>query len=262
MPIAILEIPKNSQTNVSQAKELCEKAGDCLRDALNVPDLEDKECRVIRNGSEGTILRMSFTVGPNEYPDSKPTSFFPTKDQIESAGKSVLTIAKESQLGISQVVIEAWRDTTFALRKGETSEPVSPMSNEALREIGSCLDRPRIKIVLSPQKQEGTSFLKEQSLSLEMDNYSKVAREISNRITEIFKFNEVVTAEVKFADLADTDVSIEFDCETESDNPITEEVRQFMAESVLHILDSNRSTKDGSGEVWIRQGQPERLVID
>lgn len=261
MPIVILEIPKNSQMNVSQAKELCENVGDRLHDILKVPDPNDKERRVIRSGSEETILRMSFTVGPNEYPDFEPTSFFPTKDQIESAGKSVLTMTKESQLGVSQVVIEAWRDTTFALRKGETPEPASPIPEKALREIGSCLDRPRIKIVLSPQKREGGSFSKEQNLSSEIE-YQGIVSEISKRMTEMLELKETVAAEVEFADSADTDISVEFDCEVEPNKLIPIEVREYMAESVLHILDSNQTTKGGSGEVWIRQGQPERLVIN
>ena len=135
------------------------------------------------------------------------------------------------------------------------------MSEETLREIGGGLNKPRIKMILSPQKREGSSFSKEQNLSSEIE-YQGIASEISKHMTEILKPENAVTAEVEFADSADTDISVEFDCEVEPNKLIPPEVREYMAESVLHILDSNRSTKDGSGEVWIRQGQPERSVIN
>jgi len=263
MPIAILEIPKTiapSGINTSQAKELCEKARDSLHDMLNVPDPRDKETRIVRKGLDETILKMAFTIGPNEYPDFKPKSFFPTKDQVKLAGRSILKIIKESQLGISQVVIEAWRDTTFLLREEEIPEPVSPVSEEALREIGSNLNNPRIRLILSPQKREGVSSLKELYLPPENGGYQEVALKLSNRMTEILGLKEV-TAEVEFADFADTDVSVEFDCETKPNNSISQEIRKYMAESVLYILDSCQSTKEGSGEVWVRQGQPERVVF-
>lgn len=261
MPIAILEIPKDSKIDVSQGKELCEKVEDCLHNTLGVPDPEDKESRVIRNSLGGIILRTAFTIGPNEYPDFEPKSFFPTRDQIELAGQSVLKIIKDSQFGVSRVVIEVWRDTTFVLREEEIAKPVSPVSEKILREIGSHLLNPRIRLVLSPQKQEGVSSSKELSPSPENGSYQEVALKLSNRMKEILGLKEVTT-EVKFADFADTDVSVEFDCETDPNNSISKEAREYMAESVLHILDSSRSTKEGSGEVWIRQGQPQRTIFE
>lgn len=229
---------------------------------LKIPNPEDKESRVIRSGFDKSKLTVAFTIGPNEYPGFEPKSFFPTKEQIELAGQSVLGMAKESQLGISQVVFESWQDTTFILRKKGAPEPVPPVPDEALREIGSNLVQPRIKIVLSPQKREGISSLKEQGLSSENRNFQEVALKISNRMTEILEPREPVAAEVEFAESADTDVSVEFDCGVESSKIIPEEVRKYMAESFLRVLDSNRTTKNGSGEVWIRQGKPERMVFD
>lgn len=262
MPITILEIPKDSKINVPQTKELCEKVGDCLHDTLRVPDPEDKESRVIRSSLGEIILRTAFTIGSNEYPDFEPKSFFPRKDQIESAGQAVLKIIKDSQPDVSKVVIEAWRDTTFVLREEKIPEPVSPVSEEVLREIGSHLYNPRIRLVLSPKKREGVSSLKELGLSPENASYQEVALKLSRRAAEILGRGEAITTEVEFADSADTDVTVEFDCELEPNNSIPQEVREFMAESVLHILNSTWATKEGSGEVWIRQGQPERMIFD
>ena len=262
MPIAILEIPKGTSIDIWKAKELCGKAGDSLHDILSVPDPEDKEIRIIRNSLGGTTLRIAFTIGPNEYPKFEPKSFFPTKEQIESAGESVLEIIKDSQIGVSQVVFEAWRDTTFVLREGEASEPISPVSEEVLREIGSHLVNPRIRLVLSPQKREGASSLKELGSFPENKSYQEVASKLSSRLTEILGRKEAITAEVEFADFAETDFSVEFDCETDPNNSISQEVREYLTKSVLSILDSSRSTKEGFGEVWIRQGQPERIVFE
>lgn len=262
MPIAILEIPKEISIDIWQAKELCEKAGDSLHDMLKVPDPADKEIRIIRNSLGETTLRIAFTIGPNEYPDFEQKSFFPTKEQIKLAGQSVLKIIKDSQLDVSKVVIEAWRDTTFVPREEEISKPVSPVPEETLKEIGSRLDNPRIKLVLSPQKREGVPSLKEFGSSPENRGYQEVASKLSRRLTEILGRQEAITAEVEFADFAETDVSVEFDCETVPNNSIPQEVREYMAKSVLYILDSSQPTKEGSGEVWIRQGQPKRMVFN
>lgn len=161
MPIAILEIPRSGRIDTSKAKELCDKAGNCLHDILGVPDPEDKESRVTRSVLDKAILRMSFTIGPNEYPDFEPKSFFPTAEQIESAGQSVMEVVKNSPFGVSQVIIEAWRNTTFVLREGETPKPVPRITEKELREIGSRLDKPRIRLVLSSLYQEGVSLSKE-----------------------------------------------------------------------------------------------------
>lgn len=161
MPIAILKIPKDaalSEVDISQAEELCRKGGNCLHEVLHVPDPEDKETRVIRSDSEETVLRIAFTIGPNEYPDFKPKSFFPTEEQIQSAGQSVLEIIKNSPIGVSQVVIEAWKNTTFILREEEIAEPVSPVSEETLKEIGSRLHNPRMKCFISPKTRRHFFF--------------------------------------------------------------------------------------------------------
>lgn len=256
MPIAILEIPKGKKIDLPKAEELCRRVGDCLHDKLEVPDKEDKEGRAIRTSLDETVLRITFTIGPNEYPKFEKKSFFPTTDQIESAGKSVLEIIKELKVDVSRVVIEAWRDTTFALREEEEiPELASPMPEKVLRDIGNHLSNPRIKLVLSPKKQEGGSSLKERDQPLENGGSEEVASELSRRLTEILGLKEI-KAEVEFTELADTDIAVEFDCDTEPGKLIPEEIRKYMAESVLNLLGSNDHTKEGSAEVWIRQGKP------
>ena len=172
-------------------------------------------------------------------------------EQIESAGQTIQEMIEGSPFGISQIVIEAWKDTTFVLREGETSEPPPPISQEELKRIGNHLDRPRIRLVLSPQKRGGVSFSKELGQAPENES-NKATLKLAKRIAEIFGYEEV----------ADTDVSVEFDCETKAGKSIPEEVRRYLAESVLSILDSNSLTKDGSGEVWIRQGKPDTRVFN
>lgn len=263
MPIAILEFSKDRKIDISEAKGLCDRVGKLVHDELGVPDQNDKESRVSGEISGGTILRIALTKGPHEYPDFEgQEAFFPTEEQIKSVGQSVLGMVKESRLDVSQVVIEAWSNTTFILREEEEAPIlVSPVPEEVLRKIGSRLLNPRINLILSPKKRAGVSSLKESGPSSENENYREVALEISKRMTEMLGLKEAITAEVKFADAADTDVSVEFDCGTEPGSSIPEEVRKYMAESVLHILDSSRLTKEGSGEVWIRQNKPETKVF-
>ena len=182
-------------------------------------------------------------------------------EQIESAGQTIQEMIEGSPFGISQIVIEAWKDTTFVLREGETSEPPPPISQEELKRIGNHLDRPRIRLVLSPQKRGGVSFSKELGQAPENES-NKATLKLAKRIAEIFGYEEPITAELEFAQVADTDVSVEFDCETKAGKSIPEEVRRYLAESVLSILDLNSLTKDGSGEVWIRQGKPDTRVFN
>ena len=86
-----------------------------------------------------------------------------------------------------------------------------------------------------------------------------MAEKLAGRMTEIL--GRPVVSEVVFAQVADTDVSVEFDCEIDG-SQIPEEVRIYLAESALHILESSPLTREGSAEVWIRQGQPETITIE
>jgi hypothetical protein len=257
MPIAIFEIPREGSTDVPQAKKLCEDVGEIVHNALGVPAPDDKEIRVAEGTSDKPRLRIAFTVGPNEYPDYKPPSFFPTTEAIRSAGQAVAEAAKKSPLGISEAVVEAWRDTTFLLREEELPRPVSPMSAEDLKAIGRRLENPRIKLVLSPQKREGSSPAKEQDAVPQTES-QKVSAELARRMAEILGSEVPIAAEVEFAAAADTDIAVEFDCETvEGQAVLPESARRFMAKTALQVLDGNPLTREGSAEVWIRQGRPE-----
>jgi hypothetical protein len=264
MPITILETSRNSlalREDVVRAKEFCDKIGNSVRDMLGVPDANDKESRVLRGDLGEDTLRIAFTVGPNEYPGFEKSSFYPEEEQIESAGQSVLNSAKESGFNVSRVLIEKWENTTFVPKKGEISEPASPISEKELKEIGSHLKEPKMKLFLSHKKQEGGPSSKEGDLSSENEKYKEVALKLSKRMTEMLGREDVVKTEIEFVDAADTDFSVEFDCETQPNKLIPQEARQCMAESALYILDQDKPTKEGSGEVWIRQGQPKTYTF-
>lgn len=258
MPISILEVPTGSLLRKDEARALCEKCGDLLHDTIKVPDPDDKEIRVVEIPSiTSPNLRFAFTVGLKEYPDYNPPSFFPTQEQINSAGQAIISRLNNSSLDIPKIDIEAWPNTTFLLREGPIEEPTAPVSEE-LNLIRQSLNNPRIKIVFSPQKQEGVSIFKESGTTPD-NEASEAVHKLANRFGEILGTR--VKAETEFAIDADSDISVEFDCDVAPNSQISENARLFLAESALHSLESTRISREGSAEVWIRQGSPTTTSI-
>lgn len=239
---------------------MCEEGNDILHEILEVPDPEDKEVRIVEKQSATSAnLKFSFTIGPKEYPDYNPPSFFPTQEQINMAGKKILDRLKDSTLDISKIDIEAWSDTTFKLKEGKTSEPVSPVSSDELKIIGQKLDNPRITLAFSPQKQEGASTSKEIGISPDTEG-REATKKVADNIGQILGIP--ISIETIFAIEADSDIAVEFDCGVEPSLIIPENVRIYLAESVLHTLESLRIAKESSAEVWIRQGKPATTTIE
>lgn len=67
--------------------------------------------------------------------------------------------------------------------------------------------------------------------------------------------------ELLVAEDCDTRFSVEFDCQPREGFIIPESVRQFAAKKVEHSLNTNSLTREGSAEIWIRQGKPAIDVI-
>lgn len=62
--------------------------------------------------------------------------------------------------------------------------------------------------------------------------------------------------ELLVAEDCDTRFSVEFDCQPREGFIIPESVRQFAAKKAENFLNTNSLTREGSAEIWIRQGKP------
>lgn len=263
MPLCTLKIPKANRITLSvekreEANNLCNEVLDVVLHDLKIPDPEDREIKVVFSEENEAGISVSFTTG-NVYPGFEPESFLPTKEQLETVTAKIQSLAGESSIKVDETTMEAWANTTFILRENAFVEVAPPEKLELLKEIGKSINSPKVKLVLSPKKQVGISApTKEGEPPKEEDPYQEVAKEISAVIAESLGLPEElkVKFEVEHTLIADADVSVEFDCNSEK-GLIPEKLREYIASKVGEYLDKNNLTKDGSAEVWIRQGEPE-----
>lgn len=112
-PIGIYEGKIEKGDNTVIADEI-KGATKLFNESLGAPDW-DREIRVTsRSDDEPSTLRISCTVGDNEYPDNEDPSFRPTNSAIsETAGKIINKIKQSGNADIDKLIIESWPDTTF-----------------------------------------------------------------------------------------------------------------------------------------------------
>lgn len=270
MPLCTLEVPRqqyaimSAESRNQAAVDLCNAALDLTLQKLGIPDPEDREVRIV---ASPTITRsrisLSFTVGTNEYPDFKPKAFFPTRDQIRLVGTHIQSKSGASLFQVVETRMEAWKNTTFTIRSPETFEPTPLKLSELVQEIGKHIKQPRIRLILSPNVISETSSPKEVEAPRKSEPYNGVAGEISALFAETFGLPEQTRAqtEVLLACYADSDISVEFDCQPEEDYLIPGELREYAARRVEQYLNHNQLTKIGEAEIWIRQGRPQTEII-
>lgn len=260
MPLCSVEVPRGAAPEVIQkAKKLAGESLEIVHRQLGVPDPEDLETNVVEDERKQAKLLISYTVGPNEYPDFPNPSFRPTDEQVTQTGKGVHAKASQSELKVSQVTIEAWVNTTFIFRDPEAPEPTLPA--EDLKEVGLSIERPQLRLIVSPEKQQSpTALPREVEPTTEPEPNLKFIEGVGIKLSEVLGLPEdsPIPVHVQPALFADTDFAIEFDCQSITGYQISEEVRTYMAQLIEQELNQNPSTRDGSAEVWIRQGQPDR----
>lgn len=110
--------------------------------------------------------------------------------------------------------MEPWSDTTFIPRSPETIAPDLSRLPE-FREIGERLYQPRLTLVLSPGKLRGISVSKEGEPPKEESPYQALANEAHSLVAETLGLPEQIGSpvEVIVAHYADSDISVEFDCQ-------------------------------------------------
>ena len=273
MPLCTIKIPRDKYDGISPETrdEIILSSGNNALDktlkALKIPDPEDREMRVLvsRDITE-TEMSLSFTVGPNEYPDFAPdhNAFFPSGEDIRHVGAEIQTEASISPLNVSTTKMEAWSDTTFMICSPEnTDEPKLTDNMESLQKIGKNISEPKVTFVVSPAMVEGNSSNERES-SREVESFKNVAEKVSDLLAESLGLPEQIerNVEVLVARQADTRISIEFDCLPKEGNLIPQELREYAGQKIEHYLNThNFIGNEGDAEIWIRQGNPETNIV-
>ena len=258
MPLCSVEVPRGATPEVVQKAQ--KLAGDSLEIAhnqLGVPDPNDLEIQVIEGNGEQAQLRVSYTVGPNEYPDFPEPSFNPTDEQVSLAGSKIQAEAHGSGLNIGRTTIEAWKDTTFMLRDPDAPEPAKP--DEDIAKVGLSIENPRLRLVVSPEKLPKPATLpRESEPTVEPEPNLMFIESVGKKLSEALGLpeNRPIPVHVQPTLFADTDFAVEFDCQPKPGYQVPAEARTHMAQLIERELNQNSSTRNGSAEVWVRQGQP------
>lgn len=258
MPLCKLEIPSSGQLSPQiedqeAAVAECNRVLNLVIDRFDIPDPGDKEVCLVKVDAEHPQLVLSFSVGPNEYPRHEPSSLDPDRELVREVVAEIHREVSEA-LGITQTRMEAYRDSTFVITPTELPQD-EPVSDETKKEILSKVTEPKLTIFLSPNLRQGASVTKEIERDGE-DPFEEVAIEVSLSIGETLGLPNVET-EVVWTEYADSEVSMELDCQVEGNYRIPSEAREAAAKSAERALNQNIHTRDREAEIWIRQGDPE-----
>ncbi|OGM37013.1 hypothetical protein A3E13_03620 [Candidatus Woesebacteria bacterium RIFCSPHIGHO2_12_FULL_40_20] len=273
MPLCTIKIPRDKYDGIppETRDEIIISSGnqalDITLNGLRIPDSEDREIRIlVSKDIPETEMSLSFTVGPNEYPDFAPdqNSFFPRAEDIHHVGMEIQSEASNSPLNVSTTKMEAWSDTTFIICSPENKDEPKFLDNlEALQEIGKYINEPRVTLVVSPAMVEGASSNERES-SREAESFENVAEKISDLLAESLGLPEQKerNTEVKVAQQADSGISIEFDCLPKEGHLIPQELREYVGRKIEHYLNTHGFIRnEGDAEIWIRQGNPETNIV-
>ena len=131
MPLCTLELEParlSAVGGLKAAKAVCDKALDLTHHLLDIPDPEDREMRIVTRNNASTKLTIEFTVGPHEYPRSKPEAFFPISQLLYDLSGAIHTHVQGVPLVVEKTELKVWEHTTFLLRS--TESPPAPRKAE------------------------------------------------------------------------------------------------------------------------------------
>ena len=260
MPLCSVEVPKRATPEIVQkARRLAGESLEIVYKKLEVPDPEDLETNVVESKGEQAKLLVSYTIGPNEYPDFPKASFYPTDEQVSAVGREIHAKANLGGLEVAETTIEAWENTTFILRDPKTTKPIAP--DEDLKKVGLSIEKLQLRLIVSPEKQQRPTVLPpEVEPSTELEPNLSFIESVGKKLSEVLGLPEdsPIPVHVQPTLFADTDFAVEFDCQPISGYQISEEARTYIAQLIEQELNQNPSTRNGSAEAWVRQGQPNR----
>lgn len=268
MPLCELLIPNTANGRLSPkirneaATSLCDIALTGTLKFLKIPDPDDRDSRtIVSDRIADSRLILSFTCGPNEYEEGK--NFEPDTSQIRTLGLGILAYANKSELNVSQVVVEAWHDTTFIMRSPDETGMITPPTLESKNDSVRIEAKPTITLTLSPDIAKNCPSNEENELP-ENNNALKNITQGLLGLTQInLNLLEEIGGEIRiqFAHIAETDISVEIDFQ-DIDTPLfSDEERKNLANEIMRYLDRNEGTKTGTATVWVRQGKPETYVF-
>ncbi len=240
-PLFTIEVPNPAQE--AEAVKFYNKIADKTLEKLGIPDPDDKEVAVVHTDGKPNVI-ISFTKGADEYGVGE--IFDPPKELIDSVAQELSNT--ESPLGITEIKMEPYKNSAFLIRELEREEPIAPISEEELKTIGKNIESIKTKIVLSPDKEE--FLISQNGNGLEINN--SIIKTISETLglpEDISVQNDEITAIY-----ADTDLSSEIDLRTKDGSVVNPEIMEYLAQKIEQLLNQNPNTKDGSAEIWVRQG--------
>ena len=245
MPITVIRTNKAlSPAEVEIADKLCDSSNEIVGSELGVPDPEDHAKRVVRSLGKRTVAIVEFTVGPNEYPNCPGDhQFYPPDTKINAAGTKLAELIQTANLGIKQVQLSAWEDTTYmSSEQVPKSIPERPHAPDLLRYTHPL----QLTVFASPEVAISPQ------LCQAVDDVSR-------------QFRELIGADVNIAitqvDVADSGVSVELDCEKGHDMYLPSDVREYMAAFTLFSIKKQGVNTDFA-DVWVRQGEPKTSLFD
>jgi hypothetical protein len=272
MPLSTLTISKSELDRLGpSAREilqgLCKGSEEITKNALEVPDPNDAESRIIvLEENDLTIMEVSFTVGDDVYgymDGIKNPSFKPTYESKKMAAKGIQALSEQLGINCKYVDMEAWSNTIFSMVTAESEKDklVAPMFLS--REAGLNIKSSKVKFVVSPNFTGKTLGTTELPPSDESEVYS-LKDEIQKAMKEILALDEAHQFDFEFVEAfeADAALSIEVDLfQLNEDNVIPIEVLQFINDVIcVQLLEGgfvDESTQEGEVELWVRQGSPE-----
>lgn len=261
MPLITVRVPKDyHQQSVTQLIAFCDAAHELLRHYLGIPNPQDKEIRIISDDKlvGRPEVTISFTIGPHEYDDYDPPSFFPTPEQIAQAANEIQTLA--SRYGISEhITIDEWSETTFHPCEGNPITRPSLATLEAVKAHPPT--NPVLHLFLAPEIASAPSYsgTKEGGrFSVENEQYLSAMNQVTDIFTEILGLTDRPVIVVSVTDYADIGVAFELDCDVDLEYPISPEVRKFLAQTAERVFRDLNLISGKDGEVWLRQGKPTR----
>jgi len=239
-------------------EKLCKDIG-TLFNTMTGAELWDSEVgETISVESEDEGIKIACTVGDNEYPDRPDPSFRPTDETIDATGAAIVDLIKKSGANVPKLVVERWSDTTFMgyeqseVEADELQEPEDLAQNP----VEKFIDEPVMKVVVT-----STAESIAQSGGDVKEFESGFATEFQKKLVGISPnakaFFGNVSVVVKVVVMREVDFSVEFDGDIKGDK-MPEDIRGYMANAALHTI--NGIKPNCTGEVWIRQGQPNTKV--
>jgi len=259
MPLCTLEIPR-VESGLSDSEEIavCNKSLDLTLKGLDIPEWDREYRVVVSNEISEPKLTISFTAGSDEYKTGR--IFNPSRKKIFETTKLIQSDPLISEFGIGSIVMEPWVNTTFISRPEDKESVLSIPPVEFISRTPEEVGEVRIKLAISPEKMNRHSVSPEVEQFLENQHFNKVGQETSSLIKEALQLPEKsdMRIEILPTHLVQTDVSIEVDFMTIS-KPLLSEEREFIAKSIMQILDKDSSTSEGSATIWVRQGESDSI---